>query len=475
MKLALLSNMALGHKKLKQWREVVGFCDEALRDHPDNVKALFRKADALGELCDWKAAEEAAARLEAMEEGRKLAEQKREEWRRKQKAADGKQRKMWSAALAESTGKSSPAPEEEPYKEDSSRWTAPKAWPISVFDLRRAGVEWVEGEDFSDATWRDGLGVKEAVYFQKLAMPLTLLAAGVLAEIKFPPKLVVHCFLDGHVAPFSQPHDWNAFLQRSTSVESITVVYIDFGRVEQAANIPYGQLLRPKEEGKDGQHQVRTARFLGSYREFLEHCKEVPGIVKPHVAFWADVPFYGWGDADLARRVEAYDALAAAGVPSVITQGGEVPDPRSPPRPAVMDEFSKLSIAILSEGLSAKMPQGWYWNRFIVPLDRGANGILAAHALVGVVQPVARAASSPSEIKDVLQARGVDVVPFRIRKGLVATKGDPKVEEVRKKQHEAFIEKLRLQGRPIGKDASDAERHRQAMEFHQFCGMQTPP
>ena len=72
-----------------RFRQAVGFCDEALFDEPGNVKAhrhvvhrfalrrstghhkmyihgaqaLYRKADALGELCDWHEAEEARLRF----------------------------------------------------------------------------------------------------------------------------------------------------------------------------------------------------------------------------------------------------------------------------------------------------------------------------------------------------------------------------------------------------------------------------
>ncbi|CAE7235105.1 Fkbp59 [Symbiodinium natans] len=112
MRVALLLNLALAHMRLKKFRQAVGFCDEALFDEPGNVKALYRKADALGELCDWHEAEEAAAKLQASgEEGAKLAAQQREEWRRRRRQADGKQKKMWSAALDKD--KSTPQPPEE--------------------------------------------------------------------------------------------------------------------------------------------------------------------------------------------------------------------------------------------------------------------------------------------------------------------------------------------------------------------------
>merc|ERR1719343_1655487 len=145
LRVALLLNLALGHLKLKQYRHTVSYCDEALLDQPNNVKALYRKADALGELCNWKEAEEAVAKLEDTgEEGRTLARKKKDEWKRRRKASDGKQKKMWSAALKEEASKKESAdkdkenekpPEQPPAQtqaaapkkpEVQERWVPPK-------------------------------------------------------------------------------------------------------------------------------------------------------------------------------------------------------------------------------------------------------------------------------------------------------------------------------------------------------------
>lgn len=500
LRVSLLLNLAVGHKKLLQFRHAVSYCDEALLGEPTNVKALYRKADALGELLDWKEAEEVASRLaDCGEEGRKLALQKRDEWRRKRKAADGKQKKMWSAALAEpappkvhakkeekaaeAEAKEKPKPVAKPEVE---RWTAPRVEAVSVFDLRRKGITWVEKEDFDDSSWRDGLGRKEATFYQSLALPLTLLSAAALAELDFGSELVIHCILDGNIAPFAQPHDWSALLKRCASVRSLTVVYIDIGCVGDVTkdpnpSMPYGTLLRPTEEGRVGDRVARAARFLGTYREFREHCRDLPGLNLPTVALWADVPFYGFNEDDFAVRLEAYEAISAMGVASVFTQGGEIQEPGGPPFAPKVDEQSSLSMAVLKVGLGARMACAWRWNRFVVPLDRSELGILAAHALVGVTKPAAKAgtltgAPLVAAVKARLKQRSVALVPFSLPKMFQEDKSQLRkhqdaANEMRKKQWEAFMRKLKDQGRPVGPDVSAEERNRQAMEFYQFCGL----
>merc|ERR1719245_504341 len=117
-------------------------------------------------------------------------------------------------------------------------------------------------------------------------------------------------------------------LQRCPSMRSFTIVYVDIGSLESSGNapppMPYGTLLRPTEEGRIGDRVARSARFLGTYREFREHCRDLPGLVVPNIALWADVPLYGFGKDDLSVRLEAYSLISAAGVPSVIAQGGEI-------------------------------------------------------------------------------------------------------------------------------------------------------
>lgn len=70
-------------------------------------------------------------------------------------------------------------------------------------------------------------------------------------------------------------------------------VYIDIGAVgaDKDGQPPpsYGTLLRPTEEGRVGDRVARAARFMGTYQEFKAHCRDLPGLVRPHVALWADV------------------------------------------------------------------------------------------------------------------------------------------------------------------------------------------
>ena len=69
-------------------------------------------------------------------------------------------------------------------------------------------------------------------------------------------------------------------------------VYIDIGAVgDKHGQLPpsYGTLLRPTEEGRAGDRVARAARFMGTYQEFKNHCRDLPGLLRPHVALWADV------------------------------------------------------------------------------------------------------------------------------------------------------------------------------------------
>jgi len=543
LRISLLLNLALGHKKLKQWRYEISYCDEALHDEPANKKALFLKADALGELCSWKEAEETVAKLEEIgDEGKVFARQKRQEWRTRRKAADAKEKKMWSGALADAKAAPAPPepaepiidatatvdpavaleikklkatlaalkgmakelqdadlilatqkkldqklllvssastpqpPEAEPAKAQVlEKWVLPKVSQMSVFDLRRKGVEWDESEDFSDAVWKDGLGRREALYYQQRALPLTLLSGAVLAEIDFQSEVIVHCLLDGNTAPFAQPHDWASFLRRVPHVKTLTIVYIDIGLVGEdpsgAPIMPYGTLLRPTEEGRVGDRVARAARFLGTYKEFLGHCRELPGLVVPHIALWADVALYGFNDEDLGIRLEAYKLLTAAGVPSVFTYGGEIAEPGGPQIVPRVEDSGSLSLAILGVGLRPRMMASWHWNRFVVPLDRGEHGILAAHALIGVAKAGKLAVDklpSAATIKKAMKDRGMAVAPCKLPKAPMAR--DMAAEKLKRAQWEAFCRKMKEAGRPSGPNVSLEERNRQAMEFYQFCG-----
>ncbi|CAK0814128.1 unnamed protein product [Prorocentrum cordatum] len=114
--------------------------------------------------------------------------------------------------------------------------------------------------------------------------------------------------------------------------------------------VPYGTLLRPTEEGRVGDRAAHAARFMGTYREFKDHCRDLPGLVSPHLALWADVPMYGFGDEDFDVRLEAFELLSAEGVPSVVTQGGEVPAARGPPIERRLDESASFCLAALAVG-----------------------------------------------------------------------------------------------------------------------------
>lgn len=71
----------------------------------------------------------------------------------------------------------------------------------------------VHSQDFCDKVWKNSIGRKEAAFFQKRALPLSLLAASALGDLDVlkTSELIVHCFLDGNIAPFSDPHDWSTW------------------------------------------------------------------------------------------------------------------------------------------------------------------------------------------------------------------------------------------------------------------------
>lgn len=485
LRVTLYSNLALGHMKKRQWRQALGFCEEALHDQPKSQKALYRKADCLGELGSWTEAEEVLAKLEVLgEEASKLAVHKRENWRKRWKAADDKQKKMWSTALSKQKEKVEPP---EPAKEPPApkllakpkpmvtpAWAPPKLVPTCVFDLRRKGVQWVENEDFDDRVWKDGLGHSPVTGYYRQAMPLTLLAASALADMDFESQLTLHVILDGNCAPFAEPHDWGLLLRRCPQMKALMVVYIDLGRIGEkpppgAAAMPYGTLLRPVEEARIGDRVAHSARFLGTYKEFREHCLELPGIVAPRIALWADAPLYGAGDHDLAVRVEALSMLATQGVPIVVTQESEISEQGGPTGGPWLADSARLSLAILELGLGAKPVQGWHWNRFVIPLDQTEKGILAAHALVGLVRPKGPKATSATgaSVRKALHDHQVEVVASRRVPGLGPP--TPADHAALRAQYEVFCEQLRRSGRPVGPDVPEQERRRQVMEFHQFC------
>ncbi|OLP99199.1 hypothetical protein AK812_SmicGene18279 [Symbiodinium microadriaticum] len=476
MRVALLLNLALAHMRLKKFRQAVGFCDEALFDEPGNVKALYRKADALGELCDWHEAEEAAVKLQASgEEGTKLATQKREEWKRRRRQADDKQKKMWSAAL----DKEKAVPEQLPEAKQATQkaeieeaWCTPKIQMMSPFDLRTKKIDWEEGEDFDDKIWKESLGRREATFYQKRALPLSLLAGVALADLDLPKQseLVVHCILDGNMAPFAEPHDWSVILKRCPEVRNVMVVYIDIGAFRPDKDgqppQPYGTLLRPTEEGRIGDRVARAARFMGTYKEFKSHCQHLPGLVRAHIAMWADVPLYGFSEDDFATRLQALSLLSAEGTTSVVTLGGEVQEPGSLPIALRVDEQARLSMGILAVGIGFRKLAAWHWNRFVVPLDRGSQGIVAGHALVGVLAPSSKKTSFvPQTVKEVLKR------PFKLPKLENPKQQQEKMAEMRDRQWQAFCQHLHSQGRKLaGPEDSDQEKKMQTMEWYKFIG-----
>lgn len=80
-------------------------------------------------------------------------------------------------------------------------------------------------QDFCDKIWKNSIGRKEAAFFQKRALPLSLLAASALADLELPrvSDLVVHCILDGNIAPFSDPHDWSTWVCKVDVVEFFVI------------------------------------------------------------------------------------------------------------------------------------------------------------------------------------------------------------------------------------------------------------
>lgn len=92
-------------------------------------------------------------------------------------------------------------------------------------------------------------------------------------------------------------------------------VNIDIGAVgDKHGQLPpsYGTLLRPTEEGRAGDRVARAARFMGTYQEFKNHCRDLPGLLRPHVALWADafwlatehchaLSIIEWGEEEKAR------------------------------------------------------------------------------------------------------------------------------------------------------------------------------
>ena len=77
-----------------------------------------------------------------------------------------------------------------------------QSWRCSLISLM-TGLLWQGLEKFH---WS-----QRSRFLQKRALPLSLLAASALSDLDVlkTSELIVHCFLDGNIAPFSDPHDWS--------------------------------------------------------------------------------------------------------------------------------------------------------------------------------------------------------------------------------------------------------------------------
>jgi len=309
-------------------------------------------------------------------------------------------------------------------------------------------------------------------------LPLSLLAGTALADLDLPKQsdLVVHCILDGNMAPFAEPHDWSILLQRCPDVRNVMVVYIDIGAFRPDKDghppQPYGTLLRPTEEGRVGERVAMAARFMGTYQEFKMHCQHLPGLVRAHVALWADVPLYGFSDDDFATRLQALSLLSTEGTKSVMTLGGEIQEPGGLPIALRVDDHARLSMGILSVGLGFRKIAAWHWNRFVVPLDRGSQGIIAGHALLAVLGPGSKKTSFvPQTVKEALKRRQISVMPFALPIYQPPKQQQQKFAEMRDRQWQAFCRHLHSQGRQLaGPHDSEEEKRQQTVEWYNFIG-----
>ena len=109
-----------------------------------------------------------------------------------------------------------------------------------------------------------------------------------------------------------------------------------------------------------------------------------------------------------------------------------------------------MNQAILSLSLGFRKLTPWHWNRFIVPLERGAHGILAGHGLLGVQKPGAKSTSStscpsPEMVKETLKRRKVinsdTLTPFKVPLPPPSKQEQQKFFEMRDKQWQAFCQR----------------------------------
>lgn len=480
LRATLFSNLALGNMRTRRWRQALEYCEATLEDQPKHQKALYRKADCLAELGMWVEAEKAIIQVENFgQEGVRLASQKREIWKKKRKAADDQQKKMWGVALAKEQAcnalqtASADSSVKKPKRDVRPAWIAPKIEQATVFDLRRKGTEWDEQADFNDRVWKTGLGRDPVALYYKQALPLTLVAAAALSNLDVESTFTLHCFLDGITAPFAEPHDWGLVLRRFPHVRKLMVVFIDIslgaGSDSKDISIPRNQISGALEEARAGDRCVHSVRFLGSYKEFRERTLQIPGIVLPRLAIWADIPVFGKSNEEFNTRLEALRMIAADNVPLVVTQESEIPEIGGQFGGPWVSASATQSMAILEIGFGAKAINGWHWNRFVIPLDQTERGILAAHAIVGVVRlkKATPARTTIDGIKELLQQNELETVSL----SRVACLGKPSESDAQafKMRCDAFSKYLQREGRPIGPDAPEDEKQRQMLEFQRFC------
>ena len=143
--------------------------------------------------------------------------------------------------------------------------------------------------------------------------------------------------------------------------------------------------------------------------------------------------------------------------------------------------FLRFDEAILSLSLGFRKLTPWHWNRFIVPLERGAHGILAGHGVLGVQKPGAKSTSStscpsPEMVKETLKRRKVinsdTLTPFKVPLPPPSKQEQQKFFEMRDKQWQAFCQRLQMQGRvpAMGPGCDEEEKRRQMMEWREFLG-----
>lgn len=76
----------------------------------------------------------------------------------------------------------------------------------------------------------------------------------------------------------------------------------------------------------------------------------------------------------------------------------------------LLEVYNQVPEAILSLALGFRKLAPWHWNRFIVPLERGPQGILAGHAVLGVQKPGAPGVITPKAVREALKRRKIEAL-----------------------------------------------------------------